>query len=348
VVRGHLRQAADMFRQVLDWGSGRMRPLYAVAQAHIGLGDVLREWNRLEEAEHYLTEGVRQCERGEYTRYAVFGYVALARLRRRQGRREAVFENLEKAEQFARRAGIRKDMAFVAAHRARLCLTPEVNDMAAALAWAEQAGWNAPEQTDTNREVECFTLFRLHIVQTQRGEIPPAELEADLDTLAALLRAAESSDRTASILESLALQALMLHVLGRQVNAIKSLERALAIAEAQDYASVFVDEGKMMARLLIQVTNPLISTAYIGRLMAILQEKEVSGSPDRRALVAGLTEREYEVLRLIAAGLSNREISDRLVVTLTTVKAHARNIYSKLDVNSRSQAAALARKMNLI
>ena len=158
------------------------------------------------------------------------------------------------------------------------------------------------------------------------------------------------------MIEVLMLQAVALKAQGRQAEALAALERALALAEPEGYARVFIDQGEAMAALLSQVD---ILPAYVGRLLAALEnettaeqrtteEPALSPGLDQSSLVEPLSERELELLRLIAAGMTNRAIAESLMVSVNTVKTHARSIYGKLGVRNRTQAAARARELGLI
>ncbi len=126
------------------------------------------------------------------------------------------------------------------------------------------------------------------------------------------------------------------------------LEQALSLAQPEGYIRLFVDEGAAMVELLRQAASRGLHSDYVGQLLAAFGDIERSGLPATPALVEPLTARELEVLRLLAAGLSNREIAQELSIALSTVKTHARRIYGKLDVSSRTQAAVRAREWNLL
>lgn len=107
-----------------------------------------------------------------------------------------------------------------------------------------------------------------------------------------------------------------------------------------------------MPRLLYAATEQGIEAAYAGRLLATLSQRQPEPPAEAAAgtskLIEPLSEREVEVLQLIAAGLSNREIGERLVIALSTVKGHTSNIYGKLGVSKRTEAVARARALGVI
>ncbi len=134
-----------------------------------------------------------------------------------------------------------------------------------------------------------------------------------------------------------------------------ALERALTMAEPEGYVRTFVDEGAPMAALLRRAASRGVAPAYLSKLLdALDSEASVRRGPTGPAshvaqpLEEPLSERELEVLRLVAAGLSNRDIAQDLVLATGTVKKHTNNIFTKLNVSSRIQAVSQARDFNLL
>jgi LuxR family maltose regulon positive regulatory protein len=127
-----------------------------------------------------------------------------------------------------------------------------------------------------------------------------------------------------------------------------SLERALRMAEPEGYVRLFVDLGLPMARLLQEARDRGVMPQYVERLLGAFGS--VTPAPGRggAALPEPLSQREEEVLALIAAGLTNREIADRLIISAETAKKHVGNICDKLDVRNRTEAAARARELGLL
>ena len=148
---------------------------------------------------------------------------------------------------------------------------------------------------------------------------------------------------------------------------MRTLAQALSLAAPEGYIRLFVDEGAPMATLLAQITEAqqagqhldlsAVPPGYLRTLLAALghetQEQQPPSTAGRHKLSLSpssdfLSEREIEVLRLVAAGLSNQEIAKEMVVALSTVKWHIKNIYSMLNVHNRAQAIKRARERQLL
>jgi LuxR family maltose regulon positive regulatory protein len=149
------------------------------------------------------------------------------------------------------------------------------------------------------------------------------------------------------------LRALSHEAQGDITPALVSLERALTLAEPEGYVRIFVDEGLPMAHLLSKAAAQGIMPGYARKLLAVFEadaqmSEGKSYLPPAQPLIEPLSERELEVLRLMALGLSNREISERLFLALSTVKGHNRRIFGKLEVQRRTEAVARGRELGLL
>jgi LuxR family maltose regulon positive regulatory protein len=346
-VQGQLHRAADLYKQVLEWGAGRHRSRYPAERATMGLGELFREWNELEEAEQYLREGIEQCELGGYARYLIFGYTSLARVRAALGDAIAAAELLQEAAKVANTTGVSRYASQVDAHRVRLWLSSPGSSQTGAREWAQVCGLSAEDQPTYLRETEYLTLARV-LITIGRDEGDPDLLSSATMLLERLRLAAESGGRLGSLIEVLVLLSLSLQAQGKTGKAVAVLERALALAEPQNYVRIFVDEGIPMATLLRQTAAQGVLLDYVARLLSAFGDPAAPGLSSNQQLVDPLTDREQEVLRLLAVGLSNREIALELSISTNTVKTHVRRIYSKLDVSNRTQAAARAREHSLL
>ena len=174
--------------------------------------------------------------------------------------------------------------------------------------------------------------------------------EADA-LLMRLLEASETRGHTARLIEILILQASSSQNSGNIDRAVATLGRALALAETGGFIRIFVDEGPSMAHLLYEAVSRGIAPDYARSLLSAFPSEEpqqTESSTSNWAQMEPLSERELEVLPLIAEGLTNQEIGSRLFVSLNTIKVHTRNIYGKLAVHSRTQAVAKAIALGIL
>ncbi|MEA3376008.1 MAG: LuxR C-terminal-related transcriptional regulator [Chloroflexota bacterium] len=212
--------------------------------------------------------------------------------------------------------------------------------------WVGERGLDAAGEPTLLREMEYIVLVRILIAQ--------GRLDEAAGLLQRLLKATEAGGRTSRVIQILMLQALAFQAEGDTAQAMTALEKAVSLAEPGGFIRVFVDEGPPMAQLLYEALTRGIAPQYTRRLLATFPaaEPEQAGPPKTHVpqseLIEPLSGRELEVLQLIAAGLTNREIAARLFISLNTVKAHTRNIYGKLNVHSRTQAAARSQQLGLL
>ena len=347
VTRGRLLDAEEAYRWALRPGIGRGEPRLPVAGwAYLGRGELSHEWNDLGAATSYLEEGL---ELGRWVGAAgplAITYAALARVKQAQGDASGALDAIELARQSAPDTQAHHPLNPLSAYLARAQLAQ--GDVGAALRWARRRGLGADDELSYMREVEHLVLARLFVAQ--------GKLDEALRLLGRLLSAAHVGGRTGSTIEILTLQALILQAEGDAARATSVLGRALSLAEPEGYVRMFVGEGAPMAALLRRLPSDEVSPQYVGRLFTILRQAggdrhlpaEEIISTNTQPLPEPLSERELEVLRLVASGRSNREIARELYVSLATVKTHINNTYRKLGANSRTRAVARARDFNLV
>lgn len=281
------------------------------------------------------------------------GNILLANVMRGQGRLDEAFAALDEAEQIISHANMPQWQDWVAAGKVRLCLMQAQNGknekpLQAVSQWAEDCPlskdwrhhWSPVFLPNHPRDFEHLTLARAFIVLGKLGEA--------LELLAGLLEIAEAAGRVRSSIEILVLQALARHQQGNGEQAVTCLKRALTLAEPEGFVRIFTDEGRSMADLLVKVLEQgeSVPKAYVKKLLLALRARPVPQTDG--GLVEPLSERELEVLRLMATGLSNTGIARELFISLNTVKTHIKNIHSKLHAHNRTEAAARAKELGLL
>jgi LuxR family maltose regulon positive regulatory protein len=355
ISQARLSEAERLYRDGLRMARERKADLLPIlGQIHFGLGRLLYQQSRLDEAAHHLNEARARCEAGGFPAADVM--MSLSRVRYAQRDDEAAQAAMSEAMQSSGLSGISAIFAAQAEmEQARLKLSQ--GDAAAARRWARAAKLSL-DQPLLWREAEYLTLARLLVAQ--------GEAERAMPLLELFREAAVATERQGSLIEILAVEATALEASGRGEAAQDCLKQALGLAEPEGYVRVFVDEGEKMLALLQQIYQQLkkdrgeedgFSRKYVERLLMEWrgERQGADGLPETNGannsaseLVEPLSERELEILRLIAAGLANQKIAEKLFVAPSTIKWHVGNIYGKLNVRSRTQAIARARQLKLL
>jgi LuxR family transcriptional regulator, maltose regulon positive regulatory protein len=287
------------------------------------------------------------------------GYLALARLQHARGEHAAAEETLLQFHEQAERRGFVTDLQRRGtALRAQLALA--AGDLPAAIAWAGASGLAADDNLAFRREAEYLLLARVWIAQAQAGTAGDLLAQA-LRLLDRMLADAAAKDRQDSTLEILIVRALGLRAQAAHPDALTTLAHALALGAREGYVRRFVDEGPAMRAMLREAVAGAAAPDYIALLLAAFEPATATGArkgegrslapaggPALAALREPLSEREREVLRLVASGQSNAEVARALVIAVSTVKTHTNSIFGKLGVTSRTQAIARARALDLL
>ncbi|MBA3636590.1 MAG: tetratricopeptide repeat protein [Rubrobacteraceae bacterium] len=349
VAQGRLHEAVRTYEQSLQLATEQGEPVWGTAHLYVGLSELHRERGDLEAAKQHLLRSKELDEHGGLPETRYRWYVAMARIKEAQGDLDAALDLLDEAErQYVESPD--PDVRPVAALKTRVWVAQ--GRLAEALGWTREQGLSAHDDLSYLREFEHITLARV-LLARYKSDREEHSIHEAMELLECLLQAAEEGGRMGSVIEILMLQALAHEVQGDSSTALVPLERALSLAEPEGYVRVFVDEGRPMAQLLSEAATHGIMPDYVGKLLAAF-EAEKQKSEDQphvspaQTFVEPLSQRELEVLQLVAQGLSNREISQRLFLALSTIKGHNRIIFSKLMVQRRTEAVARARELGLL
>jgi LuxR family maltose regulon positive regulatory protein len=343
-VQGQLRQSQEYYDRARRWLAerngldSRVRCVYEV-----GWADSLLQWNQLDAAYEHAVTGIEYCQRFGAPSEMTWGYVTLMRVLQAWGDSEGALDVLYDAEQVLQAHRVRQALRVEFETR-RVALWLAVGDINAARRWAACCNGGS--------EREQIALARLSLAEGRASDAQHL-----LERQQAL---AEAGGRNGRLIEILGLQALALEAQDRAEEASVALFQAVSLGRPEGYVRVFLDLGWPLYELLERsaVSAPLAGDYGRDLLDAFRQERQAqqnravrSAAPTptlAEALADPLTERELEVLHLLAEGLSNKEIAGRLVVAPSTVKQHLKNIYGKLDVHSRTQAVARGRELALL
>jgi LuxR family maltose regulon positive regulatory protein len=342
-LQGRLHEAAATCREGLQLAVElSYEHLPAVSVIEVTLATILYEWNDLDAAERYAVHAFEVSQRSGYAESLRVGGALLAKIRLAQGQPAAAGELLDSILA-TRQSGAAAANALVIEVQTR---------------WLLAQG----EATEAARQADLFAQW----AQASAGRIAATLIQARVavaahrseEACAALtpcIVALEANQHTGPLIEALVLRAVAYRQLNQIDRAYADLQRALTFAAPEDYVRVFIDEGEAMRILLEGMRDQSGGMkTYVQKLLAAFSPQAAipallhPSSLIPHPLVEPLTDRELEVLRLMAGGLSNSEIAVRLIVAESTVKKHINHLFDKLDVETRVQAINKARELKLI
>jgi LuxR family maltose regulon positive regulatory protein len=343
LMQGHLHASASLCREFLDpiQESG-IRFVYTSGSMKIDLGEVLLEWNRLEEAEQYIRDGLQANEPWRNIMTDGFGLVALTRLLQSKGDYAGAMQVVEKFEsrllEHARPP--REFDEDLRTLRVRVQLAS--GDLQNPSHWADQI--RLSEDYDLHQECYRLALARIRLAQGRYTEVE--------NLLAGMTPVIFAGSRITRQLESHLHLAAAVAGQQRLAEAFGIIESSLALAEPEGYIRVFLDVGEPARELLAAYLRSVAPghKPYAQKILDAfsLTSQVGSPSPQSASLIETLTGRELEVLQLIALGRTNQEIARQLIVSPGTVKAHTASIYRKLEVANRTEAVARARQLDIL
>jgi len=342
--QGQLNRAAMTCQKALsltrEYARREGRQLPTAGYAHIQMSRVLSERNDLEAAHWHARKGIDLSQRWGQADILEFGYLHLARILYRQQALESLLEVTREINQII--STLPKWFAPTVTE-VEVMYRLASGDAEGAFRLAQEQGVGTFESISLDRYYPFFTFVRLLTIQ---GKDDPSRLDEALELLARLLSTAEETGATGYVIESLVLQAMALQAKGERDHALIALERALSLSEPECYVRTFVDEGAPMGELLRETAVQGIAPQYVSKLLSALEA--TSPHSHTPTLIEPLSERELEVLRLLATSLPTAEIAIELFITVNTLRTHTKNIYGKLDVHSRREAVARAQELGLL
>ncbi len=357
IAQGRLHEAVRIYEQSLQLATTQAGSiLQGTADLYLGLAQLHYERGNLAVARQNLLKSEALGEQAALPDWPYRLCLIQARMKKSHGEFDDALDLLNKAERLYYRTPI-PNIRPVTALQVQVWLAQ--GRLAEALSWVQEQNLSVDDDLSYLHEFEHMTLARVLITQYKDAPLSASIHEA-IKLLEGLLKAAEVGGRAGSMIEIFILQALAHQTQDDIATALVPLAQALTLAEPEGYCYIFVDEGQPMAELLtkLKVKRGRIK-AYIAKLLAAFEPQQsiqsTDSAPDNLApqdtpppLIEPLTPREREVLQLIAVGRSNPEIAAELVIAVTTVKTHVKNIYGKLQVGTRFQAAARAKELNLL
>jgi len=347
VQSGKLNDAEEFNRQMINLAIEN-----GIEQTGIGgslygnLGMILCEWGKFDEGIRLINKGIEISELGRDPVIVAVCQISLQRAFVYQMNLNGAFKLMQEINSRAANFVLPSWVTNLISALKVLFLLGS-GDLNAALDWARERGLNFKDNLNDLRVVEYLSLAHILIAKKKLDE-------AD-QLLQRLIKYAAAAGLVYILLEMQLLRVLIFTMKADKAAAQAELKSALAQGEPGGFIMMFVSKGKPVADLLEDIvavkkgdhdaTKAGFSLAYAKKIRSAF--KAVT-PPKIDVMMDELSECELEVLDLVAAGLSNREIADKLFISLNTVKTHTKNINSKLDVNSRVKAVARAKELKLI
>ena len=353
--------------------SGRATPFSATLYGE--LGQIHYHWHQLDQAQWYLQRSIQSSGQSGYSDPEIYKHVMLSRMFQMEGDWDASAQEMQKAVDLARRIPpamireeiisqqVRVELAFERLAAAQALLSPEGFSFEGAFRYPDLEPGSGELVRPVTHPAGLLYNSALRVLLFQAmTKHDLVNLKRGVE-LAALVLAGELQCRhIPSALETLLLRSQMYAAFGDDRDSLADVARALELAEPEGFISIFIEEGEAMrlliadCRLMIEKRSEERLLNYVDRLLEIFGKESTYRKPQMvrnqklaiSNLIEPLTNRELEVLRLIALGDSNRAIAEKLFITVSAVKKHTANIYGKLTVNSRTQAVARARQLGLL
>jgi LuxR family maltose regulon positive regulatory protein len=369
---GTLDPALALYERAIAWSTEQDHPSLLAGSLSTGLADILRERNELEAALDRATQGIKlsndlgAARTERWLEWHVCDLLVLARIKQAQGDLDGALMVVRQAQEQLEGFGALSFTAVLAAFEAQLQLGR--GDLDAAIRCLRSAeAYEAPPRFGLTPQFFIYASEHLELAPSQvllaqgraTGDLGP--VRRALTLLDQLRVKVDRADLVWSRVKILTLQGVANQLLDDLPRALEGLDQALVLAQPQRYIRLFIDEGPPVADLLRQLPARTRAPEYVATLLDAFNSHGSRSAPGpvhaparSPAGPAGLpvaeplTERELDVLRLLAAGRSNPEIARALYVEVNTVKTHVKNLYGKLGVHSRMQVVKHARELGLL
>jgi len=335
VMRGQLRRAFDLNHEAVRLTQTSSMERLAFLPM-LRLGRIYYYWNQLSEGRQQISTALQQADREHYAEAVTRGQVTLAWIQNSEGQYAQAVQTLADAEENAARSHQAETADVVRAVRAQIQFW--AGEKEAAHSWMRMLGWDPMDPTRSGKipNDEAFFLICQILVDSRYDQQVK-------DMLSWRMADSQPQKRANTILRIHLMESLIAHSQNDLDHAIHSLVRALELATHENNIRPFLDEGRHLLPLFRRIPKTHSAKIFAQKILVY------SSNPlDTKTLLEPLNKQELAVLRLLSQGLSNPEIAHHLVLAVSTVRWYVKQIFRKLEVHNRTQAASQAQKLDLL
>jgi LuxR family maltose regulon positive regulatory protein len=326
--QGKLHQAAGMSEELIR--AGGQIPILCLA--HYDLATIQHEWNNLPKAMEHFEQGFALSQRSGNVEFQQAGHLLRAILAHAQGDDTGAMTALAQADAMAHDFPV-VIRSRTAAFGVQLALARNDSQML--------AHWSA----QVNAEVDAHSFYRFMGLTRPRLLIAQGKKDEAAKTLKAIYQTASESGWDYGMIIVRILQSLAAKTTDE---AMQFISDALHIGKPEGFIRSFLDAGSAIIPILQEAARRGIEAAYVSEILAGAGEKAKWTGAGAESMIEALSGREMEVLRLVTAGMSNREIAAKLIISTGTAKTHIHHVCGKLGVRNRTEAAVRARELGLV
>jgi LuxR family maltose regulon positive regulatory protein len=350
-----LQDALRTFEEALK--VAEMKPGKLIGSAGFPLvcmADLYREWNELDKAEELLSQSIEISLHWGIADFVAMTYIVQSRLQLTKGDLTGLRNTIQKADQLEGRMKI-DPWVHTQLDECRLRFWLANGELSTVKSWFDESDLKADGELSYFSDLHHLNLARV-LVALGKGSTQDGYLEEAVNLLDRILQATEKSQWIHETIKALILQSLAYDALAENQEAVATIKRALKLAQPGNYVRIFLDEGPPIVGLLEALRDNEEVGEYAIKLLTSAEIDEIEGDQRQildaegygassHPLVEDLTDREMEVLQLLRTGMTSTEIAEELIIAVSTVRSHLKNIYGKLGTHSRMEAIQKAEEL---
>jgi LuxR family maltose regulon positive regulatory protein len=341
MLQGNLPEAEKLYRQLQEDTKEYGLTRHSISGViMVDLAQINYHWNNPEISRQLLEAGLN-LTRHSYNADSVYGFTTGLQIKAGEKDYEGLEKIIRETENFAKSKNIAGLLLKAEAYQSYLWIMKGKPELAKS--WANEMQKRFKEGFAFSAENEVLIMARFLIAQEKFPEAG--------SLLTALLEKVENVVIKAAIIRIMLLRSLIFHKKNEVGKASEYLKQAIICGESGNFLNIYLEENPLIP--LLRETNTelksrrKISLGYSNILSQLFDNYLKPGTGGSLEVESPLSERELEIIRLIESGFSNQEIGEKLFVSLNTIKTHIKNLYRKLEVQTRTQAIAKAKKMGL-